>query len=411
MKNKFLIEMQSRGYLSQCTNLNKLTEICEKSILGYIGFDCTAESLHVGSLLQIMVLKLMQKHGHRPIILLGGGTTLIGDPSGKDVTRKILKKEKINKNIHSIKKIFKKVLSTSDNKTKPIFINNAEWLTKLNYIQFLRDIGSLFTINKMLTFDSVKLRLEREQSLSYMEFNYMILQAYDFYQLFRKKNCLLQIGGSDQWGNIVNGVELIRKILQKEAFGLTTPLITLASGTKMGKTEKGAIWLNEDLFSSYDYWQFWRNSDDRDVKKFLNFFTEIEPDEIDHICNKEKNINNLKILLANEATKILHGEKASKKAEQTARDTFQGKGLGLNLPEIKIKLSDIKKGVDILDLLSNNNILPSKSEARRAIANKGIKINNILVLDEKRIISLKDFENKSLKVSHGKKKHYVIKII
>ena len=411
MKNKFLIEMQSRGYLSQCTNLNKLAEICEKSILGYIGFDCTAESLHVGSLLQIMVLKLMQKHGHRPIILLGGGTTLIGDPSGKDATRKILKKEKINKNIHSIKKIFKKVLNTSDNKTKPIFINNAQWLTKLNYIQFLRDIGSLFTINKMLTFDSVKLRLEREQSLSYMEFNYMILQAYDFYQLFRKKNCLLQIGGSDQWGNIVNGVELIRKILQKEAFGLTTPLITLASGTKMGKTEKGAIWLNEDLFSSYDYWQFWRNSDDRDVKKFLNFFTEIEPDKIDHICNNEKNVNNLKILLANEATKILHGEKASKKAEQTARDTFQGKGLGLNLPEIKIKLSDIKKGVDILDLLSNNNILTSKSEARRAIANKGIKINNILVLDEKRIISLKDFENKSLKVSHGKKKHYVIKII
>ena len=229
--------MQSRGYLSQCANLNKLSEICEKSILGYIGFDCTAESLHVGSLLQIMVLKLMQKHGHRPIVLLGGGTTLIGDPSGKDATRKILKK--INKNIHSIKKIFKKVLNTSDNKTKPIFINNAEWLTKLNYIQFLRDIGSLFTINKMLTFDSVKLRLEREQSLSYMEFNYMILQAYDFYQLFRKKNCLLQIGGSDQWGNIVNGVELIRKILQKEAFGLTTPLITLASGTKMGKTEKG----------------------------------------------------------------------------------------------------------------------------------------------------------------------------
>ena len=411
MKNKFLIEMQSRGYLSQCTNLNKLAEICEKSILGYIGFDCTAESLHVGSLLQIMVLKLMQKHGHRPIILLGGGTTLIGDPSGKDATRKILKKEKINKNIHSIKKIFKKVLNTSDNKTKPIFINNAQWLTKLNYIQFLRDIGSLFTINKMLTFDSVKLRLEREQSLSYMEFNYMILQAYDFYQLFRKKNCLLQIGGSDQWGNIVNGVELIRKILQKEAFGLTTPLITLASGTKMGKTEKGAIWLNEDLFSSYDYWQFWRNSDDRDVKKFLNFFTEIEPDKIDHICNNEKNVNNLKILLANEATKILHGEKASKKAEQTARDTFQGKGLGLNLPEIKIKLSDIKKGVDILNLLSNNNILTSKSEARRAIANKGIKINNILVLDEKRIISLKDFENKSLKVSHGKKKHYVIKII
>ena len=269
MKNKFLLEMQSRGYLNQCTDLGKLEEICNKRpICGYIGFDCTAKSLHVGSLLQIMILKLMQKYGHQPIVLLGGGTTLIGDPSGKDSTRKILEKKDIKKNIKSLKKVFTKILDTSNKKTKPIFVDNAEWLTKLKYIQFLRDIGIHFTINKMLTFDSVKLRLEREQSLSYMEFNYMILQAFDFYQLFKNKNCILQIGGSDQWGNIINGVELIRRLLKKESYGLTSPLITLASGAKMGKTEKGAIWLNEDLFSSYNYWQFWRNTDDRDVKRF-----------------------------------------------------------------------------------------------------------------------------------------------
>ena len=273
MKNKFLTEMQSRGYLSQCTDLQKLEEISnKKSISGYIGFDCTAESLHVGSLLQIMVMKLMQKHGHRPIVLLGGGTTLIGDPSGKDTTRKMLNQLQIKRNIQSIKKVFTKILDFKNKKTKPIFIDNAAWLTKLNYIEFLREVGIHFTLNKMLTFDSVKLRLEREQSLSYMEFNYMILQAYDFYQLFKKNNCILQIGGSDQWGNIVNGVDLIRRMLHKNSFGLTTPLITLASGAKMGKTEKGAIWLNENLFSSYDYWQFWRNSDDRDVEKFLNYF-------------------------------------------------------------------------------------------------------------------------------------------
>ena len=281
-----------------------------------IGFDCTASSLHVGSLLQIMILKLMQKYGHQPIVLLGGGTTLIGDPSGKDATRKILDQKEIKKNIESIKKVFNKILDTKNKKTAPIFVNNADWLTKLNYIQFLRDIGTHFTINKMLTFDSVKLRLEREQSLSYMEFNYMILQAYDFYQLFENNNCVLQIGGSDQWGNIINGVDLIRRISQKDAYGLTSPLITLSSGAKMGKTEKGAIWLNEDQLSSYDYWQFWRNTDDRDVKRFLYYFTEIDLSEINKICNKEKNINNLKILLANEATKILHGKTAAKKLKK-----------------------------------------------------------------------------------------------
>jgi len=247
MKNKFLLEMKERGYLNQCTDLSKLSEIStKKSISGYIGFDCTARSLHVGSLLQIMILKLMQKHGHQPIVLLGGGTTLIGDPSGKDSTRKILEQKDIKENIKSIKKVFKKVLVTSNKKVAPVFVDNSDWLTKLNYIQFLRDVGSHFTINKMLTFDSVKLRLDREQSLSYMEFNYMILQAYDFYQLYRYNNCVLQIGGSDQWGNIVNGVDLIRRKLKKEAYGLTSPLITLASGSKMGKSEKGAIWLNED---------------------------------------------------------------------------------------------------------------------------------------------------------------------
>ena len=412
MKNSFLQEMQDRGYLNQCTDLDKLSEICnKKSISGYIGFDCTAKSLHVGSLLQIMILKLMQKHGHRPIILLGGGTTLIGDPSGKDSTRKILENNEINNNIKSIKKVFNKILDMSNKNTTPVFVDNADWLTKLNYIQFLRDTGSHFTINKMLTFDSVKLRLEREQSLSYMEFNYMILQAYDFYQLYKKNNCILQIGGSDQWGNIVNGVDLIRRKLKKEAYGLTSPLITLASGAKMGKTEKGAIWLNEDQISPYDYWQFWRNTDDRDVKRFLNFFTKIEPQELNNIFKDEKNINNLKVLLANEATRILHGKEASKQAEQTAKDTFEGGGLGENLPEIRITSNEIKKGINILDLIAGNKILPSKSEVRRAIANKGFKINDLIIEDEKKIIQSKDFKKNLLKLSYGKKKHYLIKII
>ena len=412
MKNKFLLELRSRGYLNQCTDLDKLEEICnKKTISAYIGFDCTANSLHVGSLLQIMILRLMQKHGHRPIILLGGGTTLIGDPSGKDSTRKILEENEIKKNIQSIKTVFNKVLDTSNKNTKPLFVNNAEWLTKLNYIQFLKDIGSHFTINKMLTFDSVKLRLDREQSLSYMEFNYMILQAYDFYQLFRTNKCILQIGGSDQWGNIVNGVELIRRKMQKDSFGLTTPLITLASGAKMGKSEKGAIWLNENLFPSYDYWQFWRNTDDRDVKRFFNFFTDLETHEINNIFEKEQNINNLKVILANEATKILHGEVASKKAELTAKETFEGGGLGADLPEIKVKSSEISKGINLLDFLSQNNILQSKSEARRVITNKGLKINNVVLLSANKILHQEDFDKGILKISYGKKKHYLIKII
>ena len=412
MKNKFLLEMQTRGYLNQCTDLDKLSEICsKKSISGYIGFDCTASSLHVGSLLQIMILKLMQKYGHQPIILLGGGTTLIGDPSGKDTTRKILEQKTINNNIQSIKKVFNKILDTSNKNTKPVFVDNSEWLTKLNYIEFLRNIGTQFTINKMLTFDSVKLRLDREQSLSYMEFNYMILQAYDFYQLYKEKNCILQIGGSDQWGNIINGVDLIRRMLRKESFGLTSPLITLASGAKMGKTEEGATWLNEDLLSPYDYWQFWRNTDDRDVKKFLNYFTEVEPSKIEKLCDQNENINTLKVMLANEATKILHGEEASKKAEKTAKDTFEGEGSGIGLPEIKLKSAAIIKGIDLLEFLSENKIMSSKSEARRTIKNKGIKINNAVVIDENKTLVSNDFIKNVLKISCGKKKHYLVRII
>ena len=412
MKNKFLLEMKSRGYLNQCTDLDKLDNLCNKqSIVGYIGFDCTASSLHVGSLLQIMILRLMQKNGHQPIILMGGGTTLIGDPSGKDSTRKILNQKEIKKNIENIKKVFKKILDFSNKNTKPIFVNNYDWLAKLNYIEFLRDVGSHFTINKMLTFDSVKLRLEREQSLSYMEFNYMILQAYDFYQLFKDKKCVLQIGGSDQWGNIINGVDLIRRMLKKEAYGLTTPLITLASGAKMGKTEKGAIWLNEDLFSAYNYWQFWRNTDDKDVKRFLNFFTEIETGKIDKLFKKEQNINNLKVLLANEATKILHGKIAADKAENTSKVTFESGGIGDNLPEIKIKQRDIEMGINILDLLSSSKIMSSKSDARRAIKSNALKLDNVILTNENKKIQIGDFKNNNLKISFGKKKHYLVKLI
>jgi tyrosyl-tRNA synthetase len=411
MKPNFIDEITSRGFFHQCTDLNKLNSLIKtNSIKAYIGFDCTASSLHVGSLLQIMCLRLLQKHGHQPIVLLGGGTTLIGDPSGKDATRKILDEKSIENNIKKIKEIFEKLLDFSNKKTEPIFVNNAEWLKKLNYIEFLRDIGKHFTINKMLSFDSVKLRLEREQSLSYMEFNYMILQAYDFFKLNEKNNCILQIGGSDQWGNIVNGVELIRKLSQKEAFGLTTPLITLSSGAKMGKTESGAIWLDEKLLSPYEYWQFWRNTNDEDVNRFLKYFTEIEIKDLEETIKDEKNINNLKILLANEATKILHGEKNSKEAEKTAKETFEGSGIGKNLPEILLKKKQITNGMQILDLLVNDKIFKSKGEARRAINEKGIKINDQVVDDEKKIISSSDFNDDILKISHGKKRHFLVKI-
>ncbi len=410
MEKSFLSEFKKRDYFNQCTNFEELDQLMnKKKIKAYIGFDCTAPSLHVGSLLQIMCLRLLQKYGHQPIVLLGGGTTRIGDPSGKEETRKILSEKQIEKNIKNIEKIFKVYLNTTNQKLKPIFVNNYKWLGKLNYINFLRDIGKHFTINKMLNFDSVKLRLEREQSLSYMEFNYMILQAYDFLELNKNKNCLMQIGGSDQWGNIVNGVELIKRYSSKQVFGLTTPLITLASGAKMGKTEKGAVWLDKKLLSSYDYWQFWRNTDDRDVLKFLKMFTDLELNKIEKL--KNENINQLKITLANEATTLLHGKAAAKKAEITAKNIFEKRSIGDDLPVINVKRNDIANGLSIVDLVVAANLLNSKSEVRRTIKNKGIKLNNKTVEDEKLNISIDSFDDKKiLKLSHGKKNHVILKL-
>jgi len=404
--NKFLKEFKDRGYFYQCTNETELSELLDKkSINAYIGFDSTAPSLHVGSLMQIMCLKLLQSHGHRPIVLLGGGTTRIGDPSGKEETRKILSEKQIEQNIKNIQNVFKIFLKTNNPKLKPIFVNNYKWLGKLNYIKFLREIGRHFTINKMLSFDSVKLRLEREQSLSYMEFNYMILQAYDFLELNKNKNCLMQIGGSDQWGNIVNGVELIKRQSGNQTYGLTTPLLTLSSGAKMGKTEKGAIWLDKKMLSPYDYWQFWRNTDDRDVIKFLKMFTDIAISEIEKI--KQNNINDLKILLANKTTEMLHGRKESLNAEKLANSTFKEDSSGKNLPNIKIDKNIINK--NIVELVSSIFKEISKSEIRRLIKSNGIKIDNQAIVDEKFIIDDELFKkNGFLKLSIGKKKHFKI---
>jgi tyrosyl-tRNA synthetase len=407
--NKFLKEFKDRGLFYQCTNENDLSKLLDqKKIRAYIGFDCTAESLHVGSLLQIMCLRLLQKHGHQPIVLLGGGTTRIGDPSGKDKTRKILNDEEIKKNTKNIESILKNYLKNKDPNVKPIFVNNYSWLKDLNYISFLRNIGKHFTINKMMTFDSVKTRLDREQSLSYMEFNYMILQAYDFLELNKKKNCVLQIGGSDQWGNIVNGVDLIKRYSNNQVYGLTTPLITLASGAKMGKTENGAIWLDKKFLSSYDYWQFWRNTDDRDVIKFLKIFTDLGIKEIDGIVNED--INKLKILLANKATAMLHGDGEAKKSEITAMEVFSENSSGSSLASIKIKQKDISNKINILDLVILSKLENSKSEVRRLIKGKGVKINNKTISNEKEIISKDFFHDNFLKLSLGKKRHIKIEL-
>jgi len=407
--NKFLKEFKDRGFFYQCTGEDELSKLLDKEkINGYIGFDCTAESLHVGSLLQIMCLRLLQKHGHRPIILLGGGTTRIGDPSGKDKTRTILSEEEIEKNIKNIESILKKFLEIKDPKTKPIFVNNYSWLKNLNYISFLREIGKHFTINKMLSFDSVKTRLEREQSLSYMEFNYMILQAYDFLELNKKENCVLQMGGSDQWGNIVNGVDLIKRHSNKQAYGLTTPLITLASGAKMGKTESGAVWLDKKFLSPYDYWQFWRNIDDRDVLKFLKIFTDLSVDEIEKIKNQD--INQLKITLANKATSMLHGEKEAKAIEETAKKTFSENSLGSELPSISINKNQLDKGLNIIDLIILSKLENSKSEIRRLIKGNGVKINNQSIADEKLIITQDIFKDNNIKLSLGKKRHIKVEL-
>jgi len=407
--NKFLIEFKERGFFYQCTGEDDLSKLLNKEkINAYIGFDCTAESLHVGSLLQIMCLRLLQKHGHRPIVLLGGGTTRIGDPSGKDKTRIILSEKEIEKNISNIEKILKNFLDDTNPKTKPFFVNNYTWLKNLNYISFLRDIGKHFTINKMLSFDSVKTRLEREQSLSYMEFNYMILQAYDFLELNKTKNCMLQIGGSDQWGNIVNGVDLIKRHSNNHVYGLTTPLITLASGAKMGKTESGAVWLDKRFLSSYDYWQFWRNTDDRDVLKFIKIFTDISTDQIEK--TKDNNINELKILLANKATEMLHGEQEAKNSEETAKQTFTDNSMGKNLPSISISDKELMEKMTIIDLIVLSKLENSRSEIRRLIKGNGIKINSQVIKNEKFIVTKALFNNNLIKLSLGKKKHIKVEL-
>ena len=403
-------ELKYRGFLNQCTDEESLNKkLKSENITFYIGFDCTAKSLHIGSLIQIMVMRLFQKYGHTPIILIGTGTTRIGDPSGKDETRKMLTEDEIKNNANNLKTVFDKYLSFKNEKNKALIVDNADWLDKLGYVDFLRDFGKHFTINKMLTFDSVKIRLEREQSLSFVEFNYMIFQAYDFYELNNRNSCTLQIGGSDQWGNIVNGVELIRRVNGKEVFGLTTPLLTNSNGDKMGKTADGAIWLNDDLLSAYDYWQFWRNVDDRDVIRFMKLFTDLSKEQIDsHEQNSSKNINDLKIILANEVTAMLHGIESSRKAEQAAKQIFENKSLSEDMPTLNLSNEDVQNGALLSDLIVQMKYANSKSESRKLIRGKGVKLNGKIVENELQLLDydqITQFENV---ISVGKKKHFKV---
>ena len=403
-------ELKYRGFLHQCTDEESLNKkLKSENITFYIGFDCTAKSLHIGSLIQIMIMRLFQKYGHTPIILIGTGTTRIGDPSGKDETRKILTDDEIKNNANNLKTVFDKYLSFKNEENKALVMDNADWLDKLSYVDFLRDFGKHFTINKMLTFDSVKIRLEREQSLSFVEFNYMIFQAYDFYELNNRNSCTLQIGGSDQWGNIVNGVELIRRVNGKEVFGLTTPLLTNSNGDKMGKTADGAIWLNNDLLSAYDYWQFWRNVDDRDVIRFMKLFTDLSKEQIDsYEQNSSKNINDLKIILANEVTAMLHGIENSRKAEQAAKQIFENKVLSEDMPTLNLSNEDVQNGALLSDLIVQMKYANSKSESRKLIRGKGVKLNGKIVENELQLIDydqITQFENV---ISVGKKKHFKV---
>ena len=403
-------ELKYRGFLHQCTDEESLNnKLKSENVIFYIGFDCTAKSLHIGSLIQIMIMRLFQKYGHTPIILIGTGTTRIGDPSGKDETRKILTEKEIKNNANNLKTVFDKYLSFKNKKNKALIMDNADWLDKLGYVDFLRDFGKHFTINKMLTFDSVKIRLEREQSLSFVEFNYMIFQAYDFYELNNRNSCTLQIGGSDQWGNIVNGVELIRRVNGKEVFGLTTPLLTNSNGDKMGKTADGAIWLNDDLLSVYDYWQFWRNVDDRDVIRFMKLFTDLSKEQIDsHEQNLSKNINDLKIILANEVTAMLHGIENSKKAEQAAKQIFENKSLSEDMPTLNLSDKDAQNGVLLSDLIVQMKYANSKSESRKLIRGKGVKLNGEIVENELQLLNYDQITQIENVISVGKKKYFKV---
>lgn len=403
-RSEFLKTLDERGFIHQQTDAAGLDELAAKGpIVAYIGFDCTAKSLHVGSLVQIMMLRWLQKTGHKPIVLMGGGTTRIGDPTGRDEARKMLTDEDIAENMAGIRSIFDKFLTFGDGEQDAVMVNNADWLDKLGYIDFLRDVGRHFSVNRMLTFDSVRLRLEREQPMSFLEFNYMILQAYDFLELNQRRNCTLQMGGSDQWGNIVNGVELTRRVAQKEVFGLTTPLLTKSDGSKMGKTASGAVWLNEDMLPAYDYWQFWRNTSDADVGKFLRLFTELPMDEIKRLESLGgSEINEAKKILANEATAMARGRDAAEAAAETARRTFEEGTAGEDLPRITASGS-----IPLVDAMVSLGLAASKGEARRLIKQGGARVNGEAVNDEAFIVTL---GAEAVKISAGKKRHGLVEV-
>src|SRR5499427_2156711 len=411
-KSDFLNVLSSRGFIQQISEPDALDALaCEKEITAYIGFDCTAPSLHVGNLVSIMLLYWLQQTGHRPIALMGGGTTRVGDPSGKDESRRLLTDELINENLKGIRAVFAKFLKFEDAGGNAIMANNADWLNTLNYIDFLRDIGRHFSVNRMLTFDSVKLRLERQQELSFLEFNYMILQAYDFVELYRRYGCVLQMGGSDQWGNIVNGMDLGRRMHNAQFFALTTPLITTSSGAKMGKTAAGAVWLNADLVSPYEYWQFWRNTEDGDVGRFLKLFTVLPLDELHRLESLQgQELNEAKKLLATEATALLHGRPAALAAGDTARRTFEEGTLAQTLPTVGFARTNLSQGLSVLEAVMCSNLFSSNGEARRLIRGGGVKINDQVEHDEHRRLTTKDLSPEGvIKLSFGKKRHVLIK--
>ena len=408
----FLSVLEERGFIQQCSDREGLqAALKEKPLTAYIGFDCTGPSLHVGHMLGIMMLRHLQKAGHKPIVLMGGGTTKVGDPSGKDESRQLLSDRQIDANMASIRESFSSFLTFGDGPSDAIMVNNAEWLNELAYIDFLRDYGRHFSVNRMLTFDSVRLRLEREHPLSFLEFNYMILQAYDFLELSRRYDCRLQMGGSDQWGNIVNGIELGRRIDRKTLFGITCPLITTASGAKMGKTAEGAVWLKPEMMSPYDYWQFWRNTDDADVGRFLKFYTDIPFDEIARLEALEgSEINEAKKILAHEATVLLHGRDAANAAAETARRTFEEGVLAESLPTVDVAQADLNEGFGLLSALVTAGLAGSNSEARRHIKGGAVRINDQATSDERRVLSGDDMTKEGLiKLSLGKKRHVLLK--
>ena len=411
-KSVFLQEMLTRGFLQDCTDLQGLDEkLLEGCMPAYIGFDATADSLHIGSLIQIMMLRWLQKTGHKPIPLMGGGTTKIGDPSGKDESRQLITTDTINTNISGIQKVFEKYLTFGVNRTDAKIINNSEWLDKLNYIEFLRDIGKHFTINRMISMESVKLRLDREQPLTFLEFNYMLLQAYDFMELNNRYEVALQMGGSDQWGNIVNGIDLTRRLNKNSVFGLTTPLLTKADGSKMGKSANGAIWLNSDKLSPYEFWQYWRNTLDADVGKFLKLFTELPVIECERLGALEgQNINEAKIILANEVTKLCHGSQAAINSANTAHKVFSEDGSDENLPTLEIHNSEISDGLSFTQALLRTGLVSSGKEAKRIIAGGGARLNDQIITDAGYMLERSELNN-ILKITASKKKHALIKII